>query len=369
MALPAADRARKLALLDRAALQARAAALSSNKLFQMGEVAERWLELGEPNKARALFAEGRKLVETLPPQKRTDAGSFQAHLARVEPDAALSLIKDVGHDAMAATDLWEHRDPAGVRASGRGRSRAEPARGADLADLTAHRGSAGGWSATTWRGRSGSPPPCPTPPNAPMPGRSWPTAWQPSDRTGASAALDQALREIDAIDRRDASHLFDANPAVSILPLVERIAPDRVAEVFWRAVALHAPGDDPRSDFGADCPLAAEMLLLSRYDRDVADDAFRAGRGLRAQPVAPRRQRHHPCRAPGAGVPGSAGRRSRWSRACRRPERSTSTIRPTRRGITVAETLAMPPQRRWMRVWRFHSGCGIAMFEDMYRGF
>ncbi len=46
----------------------------------MGEVAERWLELGESDKARALFAEGRKLVETLPPQKRTDAGSFQAHL-------------------------------------------------------------------------------------------------------------------------------------------------------------------------------------------------------------------------------------------------------------------------------------------------
>ena len=77
---PAADRARKLALLDRAALQVRSTALSSNKLFQMGEVAERWLELGEMDKALAMFAEGRKLVETMPPQKRTDAGSFQAHL-------------------------------------------------------------------------------------------------------------------------------------------------------------------------------------------------------------------------------------------------------------------------------------------------
>lgn len=62
----------------------------------MGEVAERWLELGEMDKSRGLFAEGRKLVEAMPPQKRTDAGSFQTHLARVDPAAALSLVKDVG---------------------------------------------------------------------------------------------------------------------------------------------------------------------------------------------------------------------------------------------------------------------------------
>jgi hypothetical protein len=35
--------------------------------------------------------------------------------------------------------------------------------------------------------------------------------------------------------------------------------------------------------------------------------------------------------------------------------------------ITVAELLAMPPERRWMRIWRFYAGCGIAMFEDVYR--
>ena len=61
---------------------------------------------------------------------------------------------------------------------------------------------------------------------------------------------------------------------MSILPLVERIAPERVAEVFWRAVALTTPGDDPRTDFGGDNPLAAEALLLSRYDRNVATTLF-----------------------------------------------------------------------------------------------
>ena len=33
--------------------------------------------------------------------------------------------------------------------------------------------------------------------------------------------------------------MYPTNPAVVILPVVERIAPDRLAEVFWRAVALH----------------------------------------------------------------------------------------------------------------------------------
>ncbi len=270
---PAADRARKLALLDRAALQVRGASLSSNKLFQMGEVAERWLELGEMDKSRALFAEGRKLVETMPPQKRTDAGSFQAHLSRVDPAAGAIPDQGRGPDAMAATDLREHRDPAGLRTSGRGRGRAQSTRRADLADLMEHRGSVDGSSAMTWRGRGGSPPRFRTHPSA--------YAWtfladglSTSDRTAASAALDQALREIDSIDHRDLSHLYGPNPAASILPLVEQIAPERVAEFFWRAVALHSPLDDPRTDFGRDEPLAAEALLLSRYDRDVAEVLF-----------------------------------------------------------------------------------------------
>ncbi len=94
-ALPATEKPRKLALLDRAALQARSAGLSSNKLYQMGEVAERWLELGETARAEALLAEGRKLAETLPPLTRSSAGSFSASLARVEPGAALALAKDI----------------------------------------------------------------------------------------------------------------------------------------------------------------------------------------------------------------------------------------------------------------------------------
>jgi hypothetical protein len=50
------------------------------------------------------------------------------------------------------------------------------------------------------------------------------------------------------------------------------------------------------------------------------------------------------------------------------PAKTPSVTDPTNWArITVAELLAMPPERRRMRIWRFYSGCGISMFEDVYR--
>ena len=66
-ALPDAEHDRKLALLDRAALQAKAATRRPQfRLQAMGEVAERWFELGEKEKAKALFAEGLRLANQIP---------------------------------------------------------------------------------------------------------------------------------------------------------------------------------------------------------------------------------------------------------------------------------------------------------------
>ncbi len=150
------------------------------------------------------------------------------------------------------------------------------------------------------------------------------------------------------------------------MPLVERIAPDRVAEVFWRAVALFAPGDDPRIDFGGDNALPCEAALLSRYDHDVAAvlfepvAAFVRSRSLRGgSDLIPGVLVALTCLDPRTavevveGLPAAknldVNERSNWAR------------------ITVAELLAKPPDRRWMGVWRFYSGCGFAMFEDVYR--
>ena len=188
-----------------------------------------------------------------------------------------------------------------------------------------------------------------------------------SDRTAASAALDRALREIDSIDAADLSRASEANPAASIMPMVEHIAPDRVAEDFWRAVALCSPGDDPRTDFGRDCALPAEALLLSRYDRDAAAmlfepvAAFVRSRSLRDDnDIIPVVLVALACLDPRTAVEVVEG-----LPAARTPDVNDPTNWAR---ITVAEILAKPQERRWMGVWRFYSGCGIAMFEEVYRG-
>jgi hypothetical protein len=365
-ALPDKDTARKIALLERAALQARSANLSSNKLFQMGEVAERWLELGESARATALFAEGRKLAEALPPLKRSDAGSFAAHLARVEPAAALALVKDLtplrqrqrvlgniairlafDHPAEAEQVLNSLEDPI-WRIWGAPRICRRLAR----SDLSRAQRIAAGLPSPAERAH----------------------AWTfvadglaATDRTGALAALAKALHEIDGLIGEDPYHRFDANPAVSILPLVERIAPDRLAEVFWLAVALHAPGDDPRNDFGWDMPLISETMLLSRYDREVATMLFEPVEAyVRSRSL---RDGHDII----VGV--------LHAMTCLDPRNAVVVVESLRPAATlkisepanyarysVAEILAMPTKRRWMRIWRFNAGCGIAMFEDVYRG-
>ncbi len=333
----------------------------------MGEVAERWLELGETAKAEALLAAGRKLAETLPPLKRRDAGSFSAHLARVEPGAALALAKDISPETarqrvlgnIASRLAFAHPEEAERVLN----SIEEPVwriwcapricRRLAMIDLARARRIAAGLPYAAERAY----------------------AWTfiahglaGKDSTGASAALEQALREIDSIDLHDPYRRFDANAAVSILPLIEQIAPERVADVFWRAVALHAPGDDPRSDFGADYPLISEVMLLSRYDREVASTLF--------EPIAAY-VRSRPLRGGQDIILGVL-----HALACLDPRNAVAVVEslPPARTLSIgepanyvrydlAEILAMPPERRWMRIWRFNAVCGTAMFEEVYREF
>ena len=108
------------------------------------------------------------------------------------------------------------------------------------------------------------------------------------DKAGAFDAIDRAIQEIDRLresgpGREPATYvagtgyLYSTNPAAMILPIVERIAPDRLADVFWRAVVLHSRVDTDRerplrrSNIGEEC-----VLLALRPSG--------GGRGVRAGP-------------------------------------------------------------------------------------
>jgi hypothetical protein len=365
-ALPASEHPRKLALLERAAAQARAASLGSKKFFQMGEVAEHWLELGEKDKALALFDEGRTLIKALTPEKRTDAGSFLSHMARVDAVGPLSLLKGVGTDrwnqrtlanlairlAFAfpseAEGTWEQlheplwRNFAGLRICRR-LARVDPERARRIAARFPDPGD----RACAWTFLA--------------------EGLREIDRDAARAALDRAIAELDGLPFREGPGVWDPSPAASILPLVERIAPDRVGEVFWRAVTLLPSRDDPRRDLGRDDRLIDEAVLLSRYDREVASTLFRPVRDyVRSLPLR--------------SATDDLTQSTIVALACLDPLGAVGVVEglPPARSLDIndptnwarcrlSELLAMPPDRRWLRIWRFHAGCGIAMFEEVYR--
>jgi Carboxypeptidase regulatory-like domain len=105
------------------------------------------------------------------------------------------------------------------------------------------------------------------------------------DKRAATAALDRSLEAIDQIlesgpgpdpivNLNGVNALYPTNPAAELLPLVERIAPERLAEFFWRAVALHErinPDDEDRLQRSA---IGKECMLLAHYNRDAAAVLF-----------------------------------------------------------------------------------------------
>jgi hypothetical protein len=94
-ALPPSQRPRQLALLDRAALHARAASALDERIRRIGHVAERLHAMGEVAKAKALFAEGLQIAQGMADKADFRRCYFAAQLALVDLPAALSLTRDV----------------------------------------------------------------------------------------------------------------------------------------------------------------------------------------------------------------------------------------------------------------------------------
>ncbi len=363
--LPAAKRADKLGLLDRAAFLARSSPYSREKLYVMGEVGERWVELHETAKARAIFAEGRKLVEALPMAKRTDAGSFLARLARVEPSVASQLIENVG------TVFWRERIYANmaIRLAYEHPASAEEVLGRLQEPIWHYSASQricrrlATIDAPRARRIAAS---LPDPAERAYAWAFLADGLSATDRKAAQQALDRAIREIDVDIQRNVSWRTDANPAASILPFVESIAPDRLAEVFWRAVALHPMPGDPRTDLGMDEPSTPECLLLSRYDREVAAILLEPVAAYARSRTLRRDVDISPCivEALAAIDPAAA-----IALVEALPPAKTLDINERANLLRhyLSEQLSLPSEHRWISVWRFYAGCAFAMFEELDR--
>jgi Carboxypeptidase regulatory-like domain len=97
--VPGAEKQRKLGILERALIQAKATIAPSDFVYQVGEVAGRLYELGETAKAQELFAEALARAK-----QATDVSfkrrSFAALLARVDSPGAIEVAKLLADDGL-----------------------------------------------------------------------------------------------------------------------------------------------------------------------------------------------------------------------------------------------------------------------------
>ncbi len=272
-ALPNDQRDRKLALLARAALQVKQAPVSGRRLRLMGDVAERWYELGEIANAQKLFAEGLILANQLPDKSHPGRGLFAVRLARVDLPAALAIAKDfparsdVGRDAILHNTAFRL---AGVN----------PAEAQRLLSQI-----------PKVKGRSWLPPRIVWTMAAADPERARrlveqrqqyfddPTIYlflalglKSRDEQSAYEAAQIAIRGIDRLMQEGPEYAAFGGVRGIVLPIVEQIDPSLVPELFWRAVATRPPIGNPR--VLREWQPAFLVQLLAWYDREVAQVLF-----------------------------------------------------------------------------------------------
>ena len=136
------------------------------------------------------------------------------------------------------------------------------------------------------------------------------------------------------------------NPAASILPIVEKVAPERLEEVFWKAVALMPKDDVARERGTADARVADATIFLARYDRQVADVFLAQATGIR---IAWRRWKR-PVRL--AGHPGEGGCRPAGRRGITRIAASHS--RRSRSGPSAESSDGRRSRKRGHLLGRTH---------------
>ena len=304
----------------------------------------------------------------MPPQKRTDAGSFLAHLSRVEPAVPLALIENVGETR------WRERIYGNIAIRLAFEHPAE-------AEAVLNR-----IEEPTWR-VFGAPRICRrlARQDGPRARRIAEGLPHPAERAYAwtfladGLARERSHRRLggpgsgparDRLDRRQRPHAHRRAEPGRIDPAAGRADRSRAGR---RGLLAGRRADVPRATTRgptsgvATVPCHARRRCLSRYDRDVAKVLF--------EPVAAF-VRSRPLRDDNDIIPAVV-----VALTCLDPRTAVEVVEglpaaktlgvsePTNWArITAAEILAKPPDRRWMGIWRFYSGCGIAMFEDVYRG-
>ncbi len=281
MAATPENRARRLELLDQALLQARGIKEADKRPLCLGQVAERWLDLGETDKATKLLREGEKLARELPNETFAGytRGAFAEELAQIDLDGALALTRDLsdpyefdrhhgniaheqaGKDPAAAERVLamvrtpRQRDSMAIRVC----YRMAPV------DLPRARRIAGSIQHTLMK---------------PYALGMMAQALAGSEKTRPVAAellaeaFDDMARSVEAGQDEFNNMESGAVTAASLLPAAEAIDPALVSEYLWRSISFRrptpGPGSNPGQKWFLDAASAALAMRVARYDPDTA---------------------------------------------------------------------------------------------------
>ncbi len=372
-ALPASERGRKQALLERATIlnRDRLRQVSARaRLNHLSEIAEQWLDMGERDRARPLLQEGKSLFDSLPPRNAAQEQRFLVQLVRLEPDQALARLQKLPNNTNSTT---RDDDLAAVAVQLATDHPAEAERFFNLRDEGREGIRFHADALRLCRRLARVDAPRARRVAASLSGRgARACAWAfvalglaEKGNANASESLDRAIQEIDRVRESGPGPepiiiasgvqvMYPTNPAAVILPVVERIAPDRLAEVFWRAVALHPRLETDREDRLQISYIGKECMLLAHYDREVAAALFEPidsylnslinakGRG---PDFTPSLIVGKVCIDPRAAVALLEA-----LPPPRNPNRMDDPANEAR--LMLAEVLGQPPEKRWTRLWR-----------------
>jgi hypothetical protein len=362
-ALLPSERARKRDLLERLAFLLKNEVRRENvrpRLDGLSTLIEQWLDLGDRDRARLFLDEGKAILDSLPPSASAPS-EFVAQWARIEPDQvlaglrkrplpttstapAVALATALPAEAERTFNLVER---VGIQLVtnlnamqvARRMARVDPPRARRFAAAQ------------------------PRPSERALAWAYVALGLAESKQAGAPEAVDQAIQEIDRLRESGPGPepvtimgsirlMYPTNPAAVLLPVIERAAPDRLADVFWRAVALH-PRNEPgqprqlqTSYFGFEC------MLLARHDREVAAVLFQPMeaylRSLAGQ-KGPQNQFNSPtvaamgCIDPRAAVA--------FVESLMPPREFARNHPVIDARLRIAEMLGLPAEKRWKRLW------------------
>ena len=239
-------------------------------MLQFGDVAERWLDRGELDKAKALFAEGRSIANQIDDKKDRNRALFAARLARVDLPAALQIAKDFAGDRDESHVLGNIAFHIAVD---------NPADAERLWIQTKRMSRRSIDAEICWKLAGVDPAGA----RRTLEGMPWidqkpdffvslALGAKARDPSASQRALETGLQGLDRImrERPERYQMFVG----TLLPAVERIDPALVPEMLWRDVASRPPIVDPRVGHGySPTRLVAQ---LAWYDRQVAAAGFRA---------------------------------------------------------------------------------------------